>query len=249
MLPEKQNKENSSDQTKVRVELGDRFLREQITNTTQVLKGFANQNKELSLEVKRLKRQKKLTSVISIVFLLVSLSWFVYATYLYVGKQDQINTPIAIKANQRNRHNLPLPKTKQPIAKQAVKTVQKREVEQATKAIGKNFTPNELLESRLNSKNSYLIPLQKEGFIHPAGDELAISFFKDSSLTKQDLLIIVRNNDTFSEPVQQDTVKANIPSYTKILNKKDFKKGLYYIEIVSNQTLLTLFTGKFTIKK
>ena len=247
MLPEQRDSKNS-DQTKLNIKVGDNFLREQLSNTTQALKGVTSQNNKLTHEVKELKKQRLATSISVLLLLLAGLSWFTYTTYLYIDMQNKINTPTAI-ASTYNTRNLSLPKVRQLTAKQEIQQTPKKPQKGVVKqVISKSFMPNELLESRLNSKSSYLTPLQKEGFIHPAGDELAISFLKDSSLTKQDLLIMIRSNDTFAEPVQQDTVKASITSYTKLLNRKDFKRGLYYIEIVSDQTLLTLFTGKFTIE-
>ncbi|WP_299460620.1 hypothetical protein [uncultured Microscilla sp.] len=255
MLPEKQQRsENKKDEDQINVvKIGDKFLREQLSNTTQALKGATNRNNKLNREVKRLRKQRMLTSIGSILFLLIGLTWFTYTTYLYMGKQQEINMPVANKLSPGNDYNLisPLLKVRKEKAHKQYTAKPKKIITHQAKRPSKKerFTANKLIKGVIsqNTRNSKT-SVNSIQFHTPIDftikEAIVVAFTrKDSAKHNQPLTLIIRSNDPFEKPIH----KRKLTDFESIvLYRKDFSAGLYYLELRDKAKLV--YTKEFTIQ-
>ena len=252
MLPE-YNKKRSNNE--VRIEKKDNFLKEQLSNTTQALRGATDKNKKLDKELKKEQKRKKYANIAFV----ICAAFAVYSTTLYYQQQ---NTPIAYQVEQPKNQNLPLPEVKTPkpkIVKQAVLKTPKKTFKRTLKQVRKpaktkqkankeTFAMNEVLEDRIQKgRKTSLSPAQLDKVVNIGGNSIVIAFKRGTSLVDHSLTLLLRNNDPFAEPLKKKVLgkKDDI----QVIHKKDLLPGLYYIEIIESKTLKDVFSSKFTVKK
>lgn len=125
-------------------------------------------------------------------------------------------------------------------------TIQPQKTEQRIQINPNAFKPNEMLEKRVSGKTSLLQPAGKHKHIlRFVGDAMVVSFARDSSLINKPLKLYIRTNNIFDKPVKS-LVLQDGAAY--MFYKSDFRKGLYYVEIIQEQNDFTLFTGKFEVR-